>query len=123
MYKTLKLTKKTASELIGQICPRLNINKDNTPPEVAIFRATTGPKGLEIKCENDWYNHDGRIKLTICDGTTWIIRYYHPETLERDFAAEDAEKEDADKESRVRWVFDIGQEMAHKMVDQYWEEG
>ena len=121
MYKTLKLTKKTASELIGRICPRLNINKDNTPPEVAIFRATTGPKGLEIKCENDWYNHDGRIKLTISDGGTSITRYYNPETLERDFAVEEAEKEKEASEARKNWVGEVGREMAHKMVDRYWE--
>lgn len=123
MYKPLKLTKKTAAKLIGKICPKLSIYRDNTPQEVAIYRAYTGPEGLEIVCENDWYNHNGKIKLTIRDCTAWIIQYYNPETLERDFAAEDTEKEDADKESRVRWVFDIGPEMAHKMVDQYWEEG
>ncbi len=92
MYKTLKLTKKTAAELIGRICPRLNISKDNTPPDVAIFRASTGPDGLEIICENDWYDHNGRINLRICDSGYSLVRYYHPETLERDFAAEEFER-------------------------------
>ena len=64
------------------------------PPDVAIFTAYTGPEGLEIRCENDWFNHNGRIKLTISnmDGGTPIVRYYHPDTLNRDHVAEDAEK-------------------------------
>lgn len=121
MYKTLKLTKQTASELIGRICPRLSIRKDNTPPEVAIFRATTGPDGLEIVCENDWGSFDKRIRLTISDGRQRIVKFYHPDTLNRDFVSEEAYLEDAAKESRVNWVCDIGPELAHKRVDQYWE--
>lgn len=79
----VKLTKRVAWELISRIHPRLNIQKEVTPSDVAIFTATTGPEGLEIRCENDWFNHNGRIKLTIgnVDGGTpmyacplvWII--------------------------------------------------
>lgn len=64
----VKLTKRTAWELISRIFPRLNISKDTTPPDVVIFRASTGPAGLEIRCENDWFNHNGRIRLTLSDG-------------------------------------------------------
>lgn len=88
----VKLTKRTAWELISRICPRLNISKDTTPPDVAIFRASTGPAGLEIRCENDWFNHNGRIRLTLSDGENQIIQYYHPDTLNRDYVAEQAEK-------------------------------
>lgn len=91
----VKLTKRKAWELISRIHPRLNIKQEATPPDVAIFKASTGPEGLEIRCENDWFNHNGRIKLTIgnVDGGTPIIRYYHPDTLNRDYVAEQAEKE------------------------------
>lgn len=34
----VKLTKRTAWELISRIFPRLNISKDTTPPDVVIFR-------------------------------------------------------------------------------------
>ena len=86
----VKLTKRKAWELISRIHPRLNIKQEVTPPDVAIFKASTCPEGLEIRCENDWFNHNGRIKLTIAnvDGGTPIIRYYHPDTLNRDYVAE-----------------------------------
>lgn len=68
----VKLTKRKAWELISRIHPRLNIKQEATPSDVAIFKASTGPEGLEIRCENDWFNHNGRIKLTISnvDGGT-----------------------------------------------------
>ena len=112
-----------AWELISRIHPRLNIKQEATPPDVAIFKASTGPEGLEIRCENDWFNHNGRIKLTISnvDGGTPIVRYYHPDTLNRDYVAEQAEKEDEAKQARKDWVQTLGPELAHKLVDQYWE--
>ena len=118
----VKLAKRVAWELISRIHPRLNIQKEITPPDVAIFKASTGPEGLEIRCENDWSNHNGRIKLTIgnVDGGTPIIRYYHPDTLNRDYVAEQAEKEAEAKQARKEWVWAMGKEMAHKLVDQYW---
>lgn len=111
----VKLTKRKAWELISRIHPRLNINQEVTPPDVAIFTASTGPEGLEIRCENDWFNHNGRIKLTISnvDGGTPIVRYYHPDTLNRDHVAEDAEKEADAKQARKEWVWAMGKEMAH----------
>ena len=34
--------------------------------------------------------------------------------------AEQAEKEDEAKQARKEWVWGVGKEMAHKLVDQYW---
>ena len=115
----VKLTKRKAWELISRIQPRLNIKQEATPSDVAIFKASTGPEGLEIRCENDWFNHNGRIKLTIgnVDGGTPIIRYYHPDTLNRDYVAEQAEKEAEAKQARKEWVWAMGKEMAHRLVD------
>lgn len=123
MYKPIKLTRKTAWELISRISSGLNVRKDDVPSDVAIFRASTGPAGLEICCENDWFNHNGRIKMTIHDteGGSSIIQYFHPDTLSRDFVAEQSDKDDDRRESRRNWVQMIGKEQAHKLVDQYWE--
>lgn len=117
------LTKRTAVQLIWRIYPQLSVRQDPTPPDVAIFRASTGPEGLKIQCENDWASHNGRIKLTITEavGGGIIIRYYHPDTLNRDFVAEQAEAEETASESRRDWVQMIGRDTAHKLVDQYWE--
>lgn len=122
MSKTVKLTNRTAWELISRICT-LKITKDDTAPHVAIFRARTGRDGLAITCENDWYDHNGRIKLTIHDALCGrsIIRYYHPDTLERDYASEDAEKEAEREEMRREWVQSVGLEKAIKMVERYWD--
>lgn len=58
--------------------------------------------------------------MTISDGENQIIQYFHPDTLNRDYVAERAEKEDAAREARENWVQMIGVKMAHKLVDQYW---
>lgn len=123
MYKTVKLTSRTAWELISRVCAGLNVIKDDTDHHVAIFRATTGSCGLLITCENDWYDHNGRIKLTIHDDSTGrsIIRYYHPDTMERDYDLEDAEKEAEREEVRREWVRWVGLEKAIKMVERYWD--
>lgn len=42
------------------------------------------------------------------------------EIPERDYVAEQAEKEDEAKQARKEWVWAMGKEMAHKLVDQYW---
>ena len=120
---TVKLTKKTAYELISRISTGRNIKKDDTPPDVAIYRASTGPAGLTITCENDWFDHSGLIKLTISDGVgaNTILMYFSPATLERDFVAEDAEKEWIERERRVNWVSRVGKEQAHKLIESYGE--
>ena len=122
MYdKTIRLTKKTATQLIHQIMPHAKISKDDTVPEVTIFRTVTDPNGLEIRCENDWFKRNQRIKLTITDGENTIVHYYSPTTLNRDFIEEELEKKEIALEARVRWVSQVGLEMAHKLVDRYWE--
>ena len=121
----VNLTKREATVLIGRISPRLNIKQEATPPDVAIFVAVTGPEGLEIRCENDWRNHNGRIKLTIgnVDGGTPIVRYYHPDTLEQDYVAEEAEKSANAKQALIDWVQFLGPELAQQLVTQCWEHG
>lgn len=122
MYdKTIRLTKKIATQLIHQIMPRAVVIKDDTAPEATIFRAVTDPNGLEIRCENDWFKRNKRIKLTITDGENTIVHYYSPTTLNRDFIEEKLEKEEIALDARVRWVSQVGLEMAHKLVDHYWE--
>lgn len=118
---TVKLTKKTAYGLISRICHGLNVRKDETGPDATIYRARTDD--LEIICENDWFDRNGLIKLTISDGGNQIVQYFSPNTLERDYTAEQAYKDDLERERRAEWVSRVGREQAHKMVDRYWEEG
>ena len=47
--------------------------------------------------------------------------YFHPDTLNRDFGAEEAEKEDDRRMLRQEWAQRVGREKAHKFVDQYCE--
>lgn len=42
------------------------------------------------------------------------------EYLNRDYVAEQAEKEAEAKQARKEWVWAMGKEMAHRLVDQYW---
>ena len=102
--------------------PRAVVIKDDTAPEATILRAVTDPNGLEIRCENDWFKRNKRIKLTIIDGENTIVHYYSPTTLNRDFIEEELEKKEIALEAWVRWVSQVGLEMAHKLVDHYWEE-
>lgn len=78
--------------------------------------------GLSIKVENDRYTHVGRYGLKIhdCSGGTVMTMLFHPETLNRDFGAEDAEKCDAAQRTRREWVQSHGPDYCHKMVDRYW---
>lgn len=122
MYKPLKLKRTTAARLMAQVAgPGLKPLLREPEIGATIYEAQRGC--LEICCENDWYEKNGRIKLTITDGIggNQIRMYFHPDTLHRDFVAEDAEKEDDRRASRVQWVGSVGREQAHKLVDQYWE--
>ena len=102
--RTIKLAKKTAYELISRISTGRNIKKDDTSPDATIYRASTGPAGLTITCENDWFDYNGLIKLTISDGENQIVQYFNPDTLEREYVAEQAYKDDLERERRVSWV-------------------
>ena len=121
--KNVKLSNRTAHVLINSVCSRLNIRKDDTAPGVAIFRASTGPAGLDIVCENDWATCNGRISLTVTEKVHGrkLRMYFHPDTLNRDVLAEMAEREEDEREARIKWVAKVGKEQAHKLVDQYWE--
>ena len=48
-----------------------------------------------------------------CGWRNPIIRYYYPDTLNRDYVAEQAEKEAEAKQARKEWVWAMGKEMAH----------
>lgn len=125
MWKPCKLTKKTAMMLIQRIFPTLPKTLISGPTGnngAVIFTTQTGPDGLEVKVENDWFNHNGCIKLTISDnsGGSCLTMYFSPNTFERDYSAEMFDKAEAAKESRRDWVCGIGREQAHKLVDLYW---
>ena len=65
----VKLTKKTAVMLIQRVIPLSPklISGGAADNGAVRFTAPVGPEGLEITCENDWFTHNGCIKLTISD--------------------------------------------------------
>ena len=50
-------------------------------------------------------------------------RIYDPDTMERNIDAEENAKRKDAKQERIEWVRSIGKELAHGLVDKYWEEG
>lgn len=118
---SVRLNKDIAKTLIDRIFPGLKIVKDSTPSDVAIFRARTGPDGLEIRCENDWFDLNGRIGVTIHDGigSNSIKMFFFSKTLERDFETEDAYKKRTRMEQIEKWAGDVGAEKARKMIDEF----
>lgn len=123
--KNVKLTMNAARLLARQVMPGVKLERDKTPPSVAIYRGDTGPDGLSIRVENDWFHGDGMIHMTISDfgGMGYIERIYSPDTLERNIDAEEDAKRKGAKQERIEWVRSIGKELAHGLVDKYWEEG
>ena len=123
--KNVKLTMAAASRLARGVFPGIKLERDKTVPDVAIYRGSTGPDGLSVRIENDWLRHDGAIHMIISDfgGMGCMERIYDPDTMERNIdAEEDAKRKDA-KQERIEWVRSIGKELAHGLVDKYWEEG
>lgn len=120
----LKLTQKLARTLITREIgvPARNLEKIAAPDGVYAYEMSLG--GLSIKVENDRYTHAGRYGLKVHDrsGGTVITMLFHPETLNRDFGAEDAEKSDAAQRTRRDWVQSHGPDYCHKMVDRYWND-
>ncbi len=93
--KTVQLTRETAVKLIQRTIsiPEWMIVGPCEPGynDVIFFTAKPGNSlDLKIVCENDGYERNGRIKLTISDRRSegCIVMYFDPDTLERDLEAE-----------------------------------
>ncbi len=118
----LSMTQKAARTLIKQEIgiPARNLEKLTAPDGVYAYRMDMG--GLSIQVENDRYTHAGRYALKLLDrfGGTMVTMLFYPETLHRDFGAENAAKSDAEQGARRDWVLDHGPDYCHKMVDRYW---
>ncbi len=118
----LKLTQKQARTLINREIgvTAKNLEKIAAPDGVYAYQLTMG--GLNIIVENDRYTHAGRYGLKIHDrfGGTALTMLFHPETLNRDFGAEDVEKSDMAQQARREWVSTHGPDYCHKMIDNYW---
>lgn len=124
--KNVKLTMAAASRLARGVFPGIKLERDKTVPDVAIYRGSTGPDGLSVRIENDWLRHDGMIHMIVSDfggGMGHMERIYDPDTMERNYAAEMVAKHEETKRDRIVWVQSIGTELAHKLVDKYWEAG
>jgi len=121
--KAVKLTRKTAVGLIRSVVPvsPKAIEGGAQAPGAVIYTVQTG--ALDVTCSNDWYTCNGRIQLIVADrmGGGSIRLYFHPETLNRDYVAEEADRQDDRREARITWAQSVGKERAHKFVDQYLE--
>lgn len=119
----VKLTKRKAWELISRIHPRLKLDPAIVvepvvfTPDFQPFRAGGSLEDCHIRRGGFLFD----VHIANVDGGTPIVRYYHPDALNRDHVAEDAEKEDEAKQAQKEWVWAMGKELAHKLVDQYWE--
>lgn len=122
--KPCKLTRTNAVKLMRRVIPvPVNLISGGAYETGAIrYTAPVGPEGLEMACENDWFTHNGCIKLTISDksGGSCLTMYFSPNTFQRDYSAEDFDKKEAAADARKKWVQEIGPEQAHKLVDLYW---
>ena len=121
--KNIRLTRKTAVELICSVLPvpKSSIQGGEVTSGVYIYEAAAG--SFDVSCACDRCASNGLIRLTVHDrlGGSSIRMYFNPNTLERDFVAEEAYKADERREERIRWAQDVGRELAHRLVDQYCE--
>ena len=97
----VRLTKTVAKKLIGRIARGAEVeDKSNRAVGADIYEALVDSLDLVVKCENDWYSQNERINLLISDrwGGGSIVMCFDPDTLDRDFEAEDKLR----KELKVR---------------------
>lgn len=121
MKSTVKLTMARARKIVKDVFPTMELKKDSDVPGIAKFIGRTGPDGLMVVVENDWFTGDGSIHMTVMDphGMGHIEFLYNPKTLKRDAYAEEKMARERVLEERIDWVHSMGAEMAHKMVDNY----
>lgn len=99
MRKPCKLTRTNAVKLMSRVVPvpASAVIGPTGNNGAVIFTAQLGLEGLKVKVENDWYDNNSCIKLTIHDtwGGSCLIMYFNPSTFQRDFSAEELEKRKA----------------------------
>lgn len=122
----IKLTKSIALLLLNRELGfplKAKLEQTKVPDSITAYEIPLGT--LKAKVENDWSTHNGRIKLTVTDGCggNTILMYFHPDTLNRDFVAEDAYKQDITIEARHDWIYSHGPEYCRKVIDRVWNGG
>ncbi len=96
--KATQLTKETAVKLIQRTIPvpEWTISGPNKDGERRYFYTSVAPSfDLEVVCEED---QSGCFKLTLSDrhdSESCIVMYFDPDTLERDWEAEQRARESA----------------------------
>ena len=88
----VQLNKKVAKELVKKVLgvSGAGLTKEETGDGADIYRMTMGE--LNITVENDWFGRNGLFVLTIFNTTQCMRLYFHPDTLEEDYEAEEAWK-------------------------------
>ena len=96
--KIARLNKKTAQKLVKQVLgiSGAALTKEETGDEADIYHMTMGE--LKIKVENDWFGKTDLFIINISAPRSVhdnVIRlYFHPDTLEEDWEAEEAWKKE-----------------------------
>lgn len=119
----VSLDKATAEKIIHQyISPHLTVEAFILGG-ITIYKAAAGC--LDVLCENDWSDRNGRLRVTIFDPLSgnFLWMYFHPENLERDYETEEAKKLETAQHDRREWVLTQGPAHCHKLVDKLWEGG
>lgn len=87
----MKLTKKNATSIIRSIIPAVRVDRDPDYPSIDAYIAQT--PALTVTCRYDHIMPWSHIRVSIdADAARSITLLYDPDTLQRDRAAEDAEK-------------------------------
>lgn len=92
MDKPLRLSKKTAKELIKKVFGAAlgNLEKDKANDGVDIYRMVIGE--LSVIVQNDWYEKNGLYVVHIeapLHSVNDMRMYFRPDTLEEDIYAEE----------------------------------
>lgn len=86
----MKLTKETAKKVIRKVLPRGEV-LTRTPGESYVCYSGM----LTVYCNSDWFTRNGKIcvHVRVDMADAMITLFFDPETLERDYDAEDKWRE------------------------------
>lgn len=94
---TLGAAKKLVKQELG-ISPSMLMRA--TDPSAPAIRYEMETGSLLVQVENDWYSHNGLIKLRIYNAGQDIVTYHRPETLAEAVGATDARLREIEAERR-----------------------
>ncbi len=113
---TLKTARILAQKVVGT---SKGLEKDQTLA-LDTYNMQLGELGISI--QHDWFGKSGCILVSVHLSGSVSYMLFNPETLEEDFAAEDARKRQMRRDFLRDWVSSNGTEFCKAQIDQLWEE-